>query len=253
LVEYLNLATRTEITVTLSSWPTPKMVMSRYSSAPRSGAEIAAHKKRSVERGRVWSSETFVADMRDESDQRGSERLHDLLEGLGERRGSRRLMWFGLGPMGGIGFHSYALRYARFQLWINAAGQLMLYGNWNQWQAIKGHPRFAELGQRLGQDHRGPPDSVPVSAVDVDQLWSVALRCAPAINQEEDSHFSPPSKKPAKSAEKSAPDWGINGTQCIHLRGMGWTCRKPGRRRIAQPLRHSERRHKHQLGPCIYG
>jgi hypothetical protein len=63
----------------------------------------------------------------------------------------------------------------------------MLYGNWNQWQARKGHPGFAELGQLLGQDHRGQQRGVPVSTVDVDQLWSVALRCAREINENGDA------------------------------------------------------------------
>lgn len=63
----------------------------------------------------------------------------------------------------------------------------MLYGDWNQWQATKGHDAFTELAQLLGQDHQGPQRSVLMSAINVEELWSAALRCAVNINDDSTS------------------------------------------------------------------
>ncbi len=182
LVEYLNLATRDEITVTALQLSYARDGDVEILIPSIFGAEIASSKKRPASSGTTWTWESFISEIHGDNDRSAAERLYKFLHGLGETRGAQDLLWFGARPNGGVFFRPFGLRYAPFQLWINTAGKLMLYGNWSQYQAIKGHAGFAELAQLLGQDHKGGQRSVPVSTLDVDRLWSVAVRCAAEIN-----------------------------------------------------------------------
>jgi hypothetical protein len=81
-------------------------------------------------------------------------------------------------------FHPYGLRYAPIQLWINKSGQLMAYGNWYQYDKIKYHRGFAELAHLVGQDHQSSAKGFPIAGLtDLDQFWSITLRCAEHINR----------------------------------------------------------------------
>jgi hypothetical protein len=82
----------------------------------------------------------------------------------------------------GCFFNPCGLRYAPFQLWVNSAGHLMVFGNWGQYGAVAHHPGFAQLAELLGQDHQGGSRGVRVTSLDLDQLWTTALECASVIN-----------------------------------------------------------------------
>ncbi len=110
LVEYLNLATREEITVTALQLAYAKDADVEILIPSTFGAEIAAAKKRPAERGRVWTWETFVAEIHDAADREAADRLHEWLEELNDRRGPHPLMWFGARPSGGVFFHPYGFR-----------------------------------------------------------------------------------------------------------------------------------------------
>jgi hypothetical protein len=183
LVEYLNLVTKDQVSVTALQLAYAKhgdleiLIPSTY------GGEIAAAKIRSSDRNSVpWTRESFIGALAVESDRRLAARLFFLLDDLEDRRGTHETLWFGVSPNGGVFFHPYRFRYSPFQVWINKAGKLMVYGNWKNYQSLTGHPGFAELASHLHQDHHEGYRGVPVDSLDVDEFWSAALRCAVAIN-----------------------------------------------------------------------
>ena len=55
-------------------------------------------------------------------------------------------------------------------------------GTWTRYPKIRRHPRFAEFATYLGQDHTGPVATFPVAAFDIDELWSMVVRCDRLIN-----------------------------------------------------------------------
>jgi hypothetical protein len=183
LVEYLNLVTPDQISVTAL-----QLAYARHGDLeiliPSSfGGEIAAAKVRSSKRSSVpWTRESFLGALAGESDRQLANRLFDLLDGLGNHRGTHGTLWFGASPSGGVFFHPYGLRFAPFQLWINKAEKLMAFGNWKNYNSLAGHPGFAELAELLNQDYHQSARGVPVESLQVDEFWSAALRCADAIN-----------------------------------------------------------------------
>jgi hypothetical protein len=120
------------------------------------GGELAAAKTRTDRPTKPrWKRETFLDAIATDADRRIAARYFKLVESRPERHGPSALVWYGNRPSGGIFLHPYGLRYAPFRLWVDSEGRLMIYGNWNNWQAVAGHDGFAELATMLGQDHRG--------------------------------------------------------------------------------------------------
>ncbi|UYF97162.1 hypothetical protein OCS65_28505 (plasmid) [Rhodococcus aetherivorans] len=182
LVEYLNLATRDDVRVTALQLTYARhgtveiLVPSTY------GGEIAHAKTHAAHQKDKWTKESFLDAITSPSERALAEKLFTLLDELDERLGSHDDLWFGTYGQGGVFLYPYGLRFAPIQLWVNKAGQLMAYGNWRQYTAVRAHPGFAELARFVGQDHEGAMKGFPVADVDIDQLWAIVLRCARQIN-----------------------------------------------------------------------
>lgn len=186
LIEYLNLVTRDQISVTALQLAYARhgdleiLIPSSY------GGEIAAAKVRGSGRSAdPWTKELFIGALASESDRRLAEYLFLLSGQLREQKGDHEALWFGARPGGSIFFHPYGLRFPPFQLWVNKAGRLLVYGNWKNFSNLTGHAGFAELAMLLDQDHNAGARGVPAGTLDLDEFWSTALRCAVAINSED--------------------------------------------------------------------
>jgi hypothetical protein len=184
LIEYLNTVTRTDVMVTALQLAYARDGDVEILSPSTYGGELAAAKVRTSSRStQRWTWDSFLAALASEEDRRLADKLHSRLHQLDGRRGSHDLIWFGSKPGGGVFFHPYGLRYAPLQLWVNRAGDLMLYGNWRQYSAVTEHPAFAPLAGVLGQDHQGGSPGVRVGDLDIDRLWTTTVECAVAINE----------------------------------------------------------------------
>lgn len=184
LIEYLNRVTRADVMVTALQLAYARdgdveiLIPSTY------GGELAAVKVRDSNRNTErWTWETFLAELRRDEDKQLAADLLSRLEQLGDLRGDHELVWFGSKPGGGVFFHPHGLRYAPFQLWVNSAGHLMIFGNWGQYGEVANHVGFAPLAELLRQDHLGGSKSVRVASLDLDKLWTTALDCATAVNE----------------------------------------------------------------------
>ncbi|OYD67000.1 hypothetical protein [Rhodococcus sp. OK302] len=182
LVEFLNRITRDEIAVTALQLTYSRHGDIEFLMPSTYGGEIAAAKARASGPATSWTAESFLDALGSESDRALAEKLFELLEGLGDRRGTHETLWFGNRPGGGIFLYPYGLRFAPIQLWINKAAQLMAYGTWNQYEMVRRHPGFAELAGLIGQDYQSVAKGFVVGDVDLDELWQVVLRCAVSIN-----------------------------------------------------------------------
>lgn len=182
LVEHLNRITRDDVGITALQLTYARhgdveiLLPSTY------GGEITAAKARSDARATPWTRDAFLDALATDDDRDRASRLFDLLADLPSDKGAHSELWFGNRPGGGIFFHPYGLRYAPIQLWINRSGVLMAYGNWNQYEAVRSHPGFAELAELSGQGHRSSSRGFAIASVDVDELWGVVLKCARDIN-----------------------------------------------------------------------
>lgn len=183
LIEYLNLVTKDHVRVTALQLAYSKhgdieiLVPSTY------GGEIAAAKaRRSPGPSAPWTRESFLEALTSDSDKELALRLFELLDDQQERRGNHELLWMGTSPGGGVFFHPFGLRYAPFQLWRRKDGQLMIYGNWRNYQGHTGLVGYARLAALLGQDYQGKAGGVPLRTLNLDELWAVACECAIEIN-----------------------------------------------------------------------
>ncbi|AHD24272.1 hypothetical protein Y013_25315 (plasmid) [Rhodococcus pyridinivorans SB3094] len=183
LVEYLNRITRDDVRVTALQLAYARhgsieiLVPSTY------GGEIAHAKSQAAHQKDSWTKESFLDAIASPPERAIAERLFALLDGLDERLGSHEDLWFGTFGQGGVFLHPYGLRFAPIQLWVNKAGQLMAYGNWRQYTAVREHPGFAELARFVGQDLEGAMRGFPLAEVDIDALWQIVVRCARLINE----------------------------------------------------------------------
>lgn len=181
LVEYLNQVTLDQVSVTAVQLSYARhgdleiLIPSTY------GGEIAAAKVRGDKA--PWTRQSFVEALATGEDRELAGWYLEAVEATGDqRRGSSPAVWYGTRPGGGLFLHPYGLRYAPLQLWVNAKGRLMIFGNWKNWPTIAGHVGFADLARLLGQDHQGRSRSVRADAYDRDVVWAEVLRCAEAIN-----------------------------------------------------------------------
>ncbi len=187
LVEYLNEVTLDNVHVTALQLAYAKHEGLEMLIPTTFGGEIAAAKARTTQGRKVpWSRELCFEAIRSQPERQLAAEYFSRVETL-ERRGDHVVIWYGAYPNGGIHLHPYGLRYAPIQLWVNKAGRLMLYGNWNSWGAVAGHEGFAGLARLLAQDHRGGHKGVLADSLSVDEVWAEVLRAAEAINQTEES------------------------------------------------------------------
>lgn len=183
LVEFLNRITLPEVSVTAI-----QLSYARDGDVeilvPRTfGGEIAEAKLAPTARRDSWTTATFLDAIVDAADRSTAEWLLRQVEASGSQpRDSYPSVWYGARPGGGVFLHPWNLRYAPIQMWVNKAGRLMMYGNWGQYDSVKAHAGFEELATLLGQDFRGAQRGMPVSSLNRDELWAVALRCAEVIN-----------------------------------------------------------------------
>lgn len=182
LIKYLYLISNDEISVSALQLSYAKhgnleiLIPSTY------GVEIAQAKASTrVAASEHWTWESFVAALSNADDQQRAVELKRLLDET-PATGSYPRLWLGARPKGGVFFHIHGERYAPFQLWINAAGRLVLSANWSWWTSLKNDPRFADLAKLLGQSHLESTRRVLVSELDIEKLWTVASDCDRRIN-----------------------------------------------------------------------
>lgn len=183
LVEYLNLITLPEVSVTAVQLSYARDGDVEILIPTSFGGEIAEAKVAPSGRRVRWTKDSFLEAVVSDTDRATAAWLFAQAEALEPRRGPNEPLWYGTKPGGGIFLQPYGLEYSPLQLWVNKAGQLMAYGNWAQFAATKGHPGFAELAALLGQDHRAGQRGVAASTLDRHRLWDIALRCSEAINE----------------------------------------------------------------------
>src|SRR5690606_5147297 len=97
-------------------------------------------------------------------------------------------------PGGGVYLHPYGLEYPPAWVSINSRGQLMMCGTWKTFGRVAHHEAFASFAAALGQSHLEGARGVPVSSLNLDEVWPVLLECAVAINA------------PAAASEEGADD-----------------------------------------------
>jgi hypothetical protein len=129
-----------------------------------------------------WTWHEFIESLSSEDDRKLAEELRSRAE-LAEKVGTHDSLWFGTKPGGGIFVHISGQRYAAFQLWRSTSGELRVFGNWRSWPKIEKDERFAPLASLLGQSHEAGMKSFPVSKLDLDEFWAVAVACDLAINE----------------------------------------------------------------------
>ncbi len=186
LVEYLNEVTLDNVSVTALQLAYAQHGGLEILIPTTFGGEIAAAKTRTTQSRTVpWSRELLFEAISSEPERQLAAEYLFRVETL-ERRGNHEVIWYGAYPNGGVYLHPYGLRYAPIQLWVNKAGRLMLYGNWNSWDAVAGHEGFAGLARLLGQDHRGGHKGVLADSLSVDVVWAEVLRCAEVVNETEE-------------------------------------------------------------------
>jgi hypothetical protein len=183
LVEFLNRATTSDVRVTALQLEYASHGGVEVLIPTTFGGEIADAKQRASGGPSIpWTWQTFIASIGSDAEQQLAERYLERLHSVPERHGTHSLLWFGSRPGGGIFFHPYGVRYAPFQLWVNTAGHLMIYGNWSTYGAVAGHDAFASLASLLGQDHTKGYRGVRADSLDLEAVWAEALRIALEIN-----------------------------------------------------------------------
>lgn len=181
VIEYLNKVTRDDVMVTalrlsyMRHGDIEILIPTVY------GAELAQAKNPARQNATPWTWVEFLDAIPSQPDRLLAEDLYQRLM-REPTTGTYEKIWCGNRPGGGIFFQIHGERYSAFQLWLNSAGTLMVYGNWTNWPLIASDERFAEVAAVLGQTHTGSSKSVPISEVDLDRLWEVAVTCDRALN-----------------------------------------------------------------------
>jgi hypothetical protein len=182
LVEFLNRLTLPQVSVTAVQLSYARDGDLEILIPSTFGGEIADAKVAPSARKDHGTVDSFLEALADPSDRALAEWLFERVTSTGPGLTTSDLFWFGTRPGGGVYLRPFGGRYSPLQLWVNSAHALMVYGNWNQYEAVRSHPGFAELASLLGQDHLGPQRSVPAAALPRDALWAVVSRCAQEIN-----------------------------------------------------------------------
>lgn len=183
LIEYLNLITKNSVAVTALELAYAKQGDFEVLIPNTYGQEIATAKTTGTSSSsESWTWDTFLAALTESSDRELATSIKSRSEATQPISHHERF-WFGRRPGGGINVHVVCGRYAAFQLWINSAGRLIVYGNWRTWQAIRNDPRFSPLAELLGQDMEKGYSGVLLSTLDFETFWSTALECDRRINE----------------------------------------------------------------------
>ena len=186
LIEYLNEISRSDVGVTAIQLEYAKHGDAEILVPTTFGGEIAAVKAReSGQATEHWTRQTYLESIANPEDRQRAEALMELVEtSLASPEGNRKAFWFGARPGGGIQPHPHGLRFPPVQLWVNSAGRAMVNGAWKLFPSVAGHPGFRHVADVLGQSETGSASSVPLSELDLDELWTAMVATSREINAE---------------------------------------------------------------------
>ena len=180
LIEYLNLVSVDDVRVTALQLRYARHGDLEILIPTSFGAELAERANLKSKRD-PWTWTEFIESLASIEDRSFAEEIHTRVEQF-EKAGTHGPLWFGTKPGGGVFVHISGQRYAPFQLWRSGTGELRVFGNWTSWPHLKNDERFAGLATLLGQSHESGMKSFPVSKLDLQQFWEVAVECDRAIN-----------------------------------------------------------------------
>lgn len=126
--------------------------------------------------GPSWSVETFLGAIGTDADRSRATRLFELHDSHPDS-----YYWFGQIPNGAVHLHPLGLEFSPLSLLVNEEGLLLGRGAWNRYPPVKKHAAFAELASFVGQSHESTASVFTVAAVDIYELWRIALRCAQRV------------------------------------------------------------------------
>jgi len=181
LIEYLNLVTLDDVRVTALQLTYARHGDLEILIPSTFGAELAGQKVTTGKR-KGWTWAEFISSLKSASDKAFAEQIVERAAAV-DLIGIRERLWFGAMPRGGVFLHITGQRYSAFQLWSNSAGELRIFGNWRSWPNLRSDERFAGLAKLLGQSHEDAPRGVPISELDLEEFWRVAVACDLAINE----------------------------------------------------------------------
>lgn len=181
LIEYLNLITRPDVSVTALQLSYAKHGDVEILIPSTFGGEIAEAKARaSGQASKQWTWGDFIDALGTEEDRRYANELRDRTVALRTESADREPLWFGSMPGGWIFLHPYGRRFAPASLWVNSKRQLVLYGTWNNWTTTDPES-FRPIASVLGQDPAGAARGVPAHQVDLDRYWEAILETSERI------------------------------------------------------------------------
>jgi hypothetical protein len=182
LVEFLNLVAIPQVSVTAIQLSYARdgdieiLIPTTY------GGELAQARTAPAARADRWTKEAFLEAVLDDGDRRSAAWLLDQVEATMPDAGPHPRVWYGSRPGGALFLSPFGREYSPIQLWVKKTGQLMCYGNWSQFSAVRHHHGFRELAAMLGQDHHSGQRGVAVATLDQERLWSAVLRCSEEIH-----------------------------------------------------------------------
>lgn len=182
LIEFLNLVAIPQVSVTAIQLSYARDGDVEILIPTTFGGELAEARTAPAARGDRWTKEAFLDALADDQDRLTASWLLDQVEHTEPSIGPHERVWYGAQPGGALFLSPFGREYSPIQLWVNKAGQLMCYGNWSQFSAVKHHEGFRHLAALLGQDHHGGQRGVAVSALDRERLWTIVLSCSETIN-----------------------------------------------------------------------
>lgn len=182
LVEYLSLITVADVTVTaievgyVRDGDTEILLPAVY------GVELAEAKTMSKGSATKWTRESFLAATRSDAERAAAEFLLERAEASATAAvDSFPTVQYGKLGSGGVRLCPYGVRRAPISLWF-VASQLTVWGQWQSYDDVPHPEGYAAIAAFLGQDHRQKPKAVPLTAVDLDGLWTAACESASAAN-----------------------------------------------------------------------
>ncbi len=186
LIEYLNEISRSDVGVTAIQLEYAKHGDAEILVPTTFGGEIAAVKAReSGQTTEHWTRQTYLESIANPKDRHRAETLLELVEtSLADPEGNRKAFWFGVRPDGRIQPHPHGRRFPPVQLWVNSTGRATVNGAWNLFEGVAGHSGFRYVAEVLGQSESGSASSVPLSELDLDELWTAMVATSREINAE---------------------------------------------------------------------
>jgi hypothetical protein len=184
LIEFLNLVAIPQVSVTAIQLSYARDGDVEILMPTTFGGELAEARVAPAARGERWTKDAFLNALVDDEDRAKAAWLLARVEATHPDHGPHARVWFGARPGGSLFLNPFGREYSPIQLWVNKAGQLLCYGNWSQFSAVKHHEGFRALAVLLGQDHHGGQRGVPVSTLDCEQLWATVCSCSEIIHMD---------------------------------------------------------------------